>query len=138
MSLFLILAGVVLFFAKEVLQIDLKKEEHRTAFSLFGLFLGKWEDLPEVEYVSIFPTKLSQTINSAQTGTNSSMSHEEVRVNFIYQKNKRMHVFTSNNIEEVRQVALRFAEIMNLGVYDCSGEENVWLKGDKNTKFKSE
>lgn len=110
------------------MEIDFKFGQYREAFSLFGKSFGKWSDLPEIEYVSIFPTQLNQKINSIQSAHSTSNSLKEVRINLVYNRNRRLHVFTSKNQEEIMQLAMQFGDELEIGVYDCTGEENVWLK----------
>ena len=128
LSVLLILLGTALFFSKEKYELDFEFMQYREAFSLSNISFGKWHNLPEIDYVSIFPTKLTQTIQSAQTAHATSRSFKEVRINLVHGKNQRMHIFRSKDVAELRKKAMFFADKLNVGVYDCTGEENVWLK----------
>ena len=86
LSLVLIIVGIAMFFSKERLEINIKEMEYREAFDLFGLVMGKWQELPKIDYVSIFPTQLKQNVGSAQTAMQTSFSHKEVRLNLVYRK----------------------------------------------------
>lgn len=124
----LVVVGLVVVFSKERMESNLKSLQYRNAFSLFGLSRGKWVDLPEIEYVSIFPTQLGQSVNSVQTGLVTSTVFKEIRINLIFNKNRRLHVFSSKKLDEIKDVAMQFGNHLDIGVYDCTGAENVWLR----------
>jgi|GEM_PF-980393 hypothetical protein len=125
--------GILLFFPKEVVQIRFADKHYRESVSYFGLVLGKYQSLPWVEYVSVFPTKLSQTMGSATTALQTTASFKEIRVNLIYAKNKRLHIANFNDAEKSAAFGMMVGEQLNVGVYDCTGKENVWIQ-EKNVK----
>lgn len=127
--LILIVLAVFCFFAKRIIQLNLLEFKVREAMSIFGLVIGTWKNTGLLEYLSIFPTKLAQRSGSAQTAMMSNFSMgKEHRLNLIHSKNRRLHLFTSTDLEEIKRISLLLGEKMNLGVYDCTGEENVWLR----------
>jgi hypothetical protein len=128
LAFILIGIGIAMFFSKERLEVNLAEMEYREAFDLFGFVSGKWQELPKVDYVSIFPTHLKQNVGSAVTVVQNSISYKDVRLNLVYRKNKRLHVFTSKNMDDMKKLAFLFADQMDVGVYDCTGADNVWLK----------
>lgn len=123
-----ILLGALLYFPKEVVQIRFADKHYRESVSYFGFVLGSYESLPWIEYVSIFPTKLSQKMGSATTAIQTTSAFREIRINLVYAKNKRLHIA---NFQEAR-VAIDFGqqvgENLDVGVYDCTGDTNVWIR----------
>ena len=53
-------------------QINLTNKTYRKITSLFGIHFGTWKPCPEFEYVSIFKTNESQTVNFITATATSS------------------------------------------------------------------
>jgi hypothetical protein len=130
LPIILILLGLFLTFSRKVVAVNFGIENYKETFSIFGISPNNWKPLPVIEYVSIFPTKVSQSIASFNPAMQTEIGFKEVRINLIHSRNKRLHVFTSETEEIFKQVALKFGEELKVGVYDCTGEENIWIKED--------
>lgn len=120
--------GVYLFFTRNAVDVNFKDKTMRYGPELFGIKLTKAKPFPAVEYVSIFPTKLGRKTTSYYSNSSVNENFTEVRVNLIHNRNQRLHVFTAQSYDDMYRVAMAFGEHLNIGVYDCSGDENVWIK----------
>lgn len=120
--------GLLILFSKETISIYRNNRTYSLGLSVLDKAIYRWKSLPAIEYVSIFPTQLTQRINSARTGHGSTIRYTHLRINLIYGRNRRLHVYSSKTLEDVKQKALYFGERLNVGVYDCTGSENVWIR----------
>jgi hypothetical protein len=128
LSMLAIPFGVLILIAKDTISLNLDNGTYSVGMSVFNKTIYRWTPLPKIEYVSIFPTQLTQRINSARTGHGSTIGYTHLRINLIYGRNRRLHVYSSKTLEDVKQKALYFGERLNVGVYDCTGSENVWIR----------
>ena len=76
MGIFIISLGLYLV-AAEGIEIDFNNKSYRTVYRVLGVDIGFWKDLPPIVYVSIFETRVNQTIggksfSSTATATVSS------------------------------------------------------------------
>ena len=75
-TLFKDLKGLVPFFIgiylwiQEGVEVNLKQSTYRKTKSLFGIVLGKWQPLPEIDYVSVFKTSETTTVWAASASAN--------------------------------------------------------------------
>ncbi len=122
--------GLFILVAKTGIQVNFTIGNYREGLSLFGTQFGSWSALPVIDYVSIFPTQLGQNVHGFVPSNHKKLMYKDVRINLIYNRAKRMHVFTSDHRELYYEVAMLFGEHLNVGVYDCTGAENEWIKPD--------
>ncbi|MBO6515806.1 MAG: hypothetical protein JJ975_04570 [Bacteroidia bacterium] len=122
------LLGVLVVFSKISAQVDLRLKLYRFTFSLLGWHSGKWISFDRVEYLNIFPTRTSQRIGSYQTGAITELKDFEVRINLIYSNRKRDMIFSTNSSNEALNLGMELGEHLKLDVYDCTGEENRWVR----------
>jgi hypothetical protein len=130
-ALVFIVLGILLFFPKEVIQVRLIDKYYRESVSYFGIVLGSYTSLPWIEYVSIFPTKLSQKMGSATTAIQTTSSFNEIRVNLIYAKSKRLHIANFTDADKAVQFGTKVGDELDVGVYDCTSDQNIWLRDKK-------
>ena len=95
MALIFVVIGLGLNVA-EGSEIDLASKTYRTIHSLFGIKIGKWNPIPDFEYVSVFKTKESQTIRVVTAET--TQSYDIIHVNLFYNRNKLILLFILNLI----------------------------------------
>lgn len=127
LGVLLIFGFIVTLIAKDSIEINLNTKEYRDSISIFGVCVGKWLLLPSPDYISIFPTRVSQTMSSVR-GTNQTTINElHLRINIVYGTNRRLHVFSAVSIEEAHLISYELSAKLDCGIYDCSGDENVWL-----------
>lgn len=118
---------LVTLFAKDSIEINLDTKKYRDSISVFGVCIGKWLLLPSPDYISIFPTRVSQTMNSARGINQTTINELHLRINIVHGTNRRLHVFSAVSIEEAHLISYKLSAKLDCGIYDCSGDENVWL-----------
>ena len=128
LMLVLLPLGIYWVFTNEVITVDLMNKTYSEGRQLFGWNVAKMQPLPSIEYVSIFPTLLTQSTTTYPIASKLTTYSQEIRINLIHSRNQRLHIYSSDNRESLLKIAYQFADFLNVGIYDCAGEENVWIK----------
>lgn len=124
--LLLLPVAVVLIFTKRIFEIDFINKQSREASSLFGFISGGWTPLPEFEYVSVFRARVASTMNSRIS--QSTIRVEEVQVNLVYPKNKKIEAANFENTEKAFAAARYFSQKLDLKILDATQKPFVWLE----------
>ncbi len=105
--------------------INLTNKSIRSFQSLFGIKYGKWKQIPNFEYVSVFKTNESQTIRvvTAETTLNSSV----FLVNLFYNRNKHITFYKTTDKTKAFEVADHFKLALEIDVLDATEKEKKWL-----------
>ncbi|WP_430411435.1 hypothetical protein [Kordia sp.] len=121
-----IVCGISVFFLhKDGTEIDLKIEKYRTFIEVLGFRFGKWEDLPEIEYVSVFSTTETITVRSRTAEAN--VKSDVIVLNLFYNGNHRIKAYTTKNKEDAFKVAKQMAEVLKIDILDATEGESKWL-----------
>lgn len=123
----LVVLSIMVLFAKKVLTISFSLSRYRDSFSIFGYRIGKWITLPEFESISIFNAKKGQTMNHGSMS--ATASYAELEVNLIYNRSRRLTVYTTRDYNKALDISTKFAAKYNLSIYDASTREGKWLDG---------
>jgi hypothetical protein len=86
---------------------DLDNHRYKIEYCLGPVRFGKWQNLPEIQYVSIFK----------QLKENDDYVYE---TNLWYKKNKHFNILESDNIEAVFEMGKRVAKILNVKLLDAT------------------
>ena len=107
-------------------QLDIANKKYRTVKSVLGFKFGRWKPLPDFEYISVFKTKESTSVN-AYGATMGTFKSDIIVLNLFYKGNKHITFYKTDNKEE----AFATAEHMKLGldipVLDATSSEKKWL-----------
>ena len=105
--------------------INLTSKSIRPFQSLFGMKYGKWKQMPNFEYVSVFKTNESQTIRvvTAETTLKSSV----FLVNVFYNRNKHITFYKTTDKIKAFEVAEHFKLALEIDVLDATEKEKKWL-----------
>ncbi len=105
--------------------INLTNKSIRSFQSLFGIKYGKWKQIPNFEYVSVFKTNESQTIRvvTAETTLKSSV----FLVNVFYNRNKHITFYKTIDKTKAFEVADHFKLALEIDVLDATEKEKKWL-----------
>lgn len=107
------------------MELDYKNNTYRRVKSLFGITVGKWQPLPNIEYVSVFKTTETTTVWAASASANVSSS--VVKVNLFYNTNQKIEIYDSKNADDAFSKAKEIAKILNIDVLDATSRETKWL-----------
>lgn len=128
-GIFLIPLGITIFFFKKGIELDLQKRKFRNFISLFKFRIGKWKDLPNVEYISIFSTR-EFSLNPALRVDHEPGIPETfdiIHVNLFYDRNKKITSFRTQNRKEAFNVAREIASLLKVDILDATKRESEWL-----------
>lgn len=122
---FIFMAIGLAMITREGSQINLSSKQFRTFYSLFGLKIGKWQEIPDFEYVSVFKTKESQTIRVVTAET--KQQYNIIYVNLFYDRNKHITFFKTIDKKEAFEVAQHFKEALEIDILDATEPEKKWM-----------
>jgi hypothetical protein len=106
-------------------QINITTRRYRKIKSIFGLEFGTWEPYPDFEYVSVFKTKESQTVNVVTASATSTS--DIILLNLFYNRNKHVTVYKTNSIDDAFKVAEHLKLALKIDVLDATTREKKWL-----------
>ncbi|WP_340155605.1 hypothetical protein [uncultured Winogradskyella sp.] len=106
-------------------ELDYENKTYRRVKSFLGLTVGKWQPLPEIEYVSVFKTTETTTVWAASASANVSSS--VVKVNLFYNTNQKIEVYDSKNLDEAFSTAKQIASALEVDVLDATSRDTKWL-----------
>lgn len=121
---FIFIAIGVNVLSTEGAQIDLTSKTYRTIWSVFDIKLGQWKPCPEFEYVSVFKTNESQTVNVV---TASATSSSQVILLNLFYGNKHITFYKTDNKADAFKVAEHFKLALKVDILDATESEKVWL-----------
>lgn len=118
--------GLSLYFLKKNgIQFNLENKTYRNTVSLFGLVYGKWQQLPDIEYVSVF--KSTQTSRVWVSTASTNVTRTSIKVNLFYNTNQKIEAFVTDSATDAFKVAKQIATVLNLDVLDATTRDTKWL-----------
>ena len=106
-------------------EIDLSSKTYRKIHSLLGIKIGKWNQIPVFEYVSVFKTKESQTVRVVTAET--TQKYDIILVNLFYDRNKHITFYKTDNKKDAFEVADHFKLALGVDILDATEREKKWL-----------
>ncbi|HYD92100.1 MAG TPA: hypothetical protein VEA37_11520 [Flavobacterium sp.] len=106
-------------------QINLTNKTYRKTTSIFGIEFGTWKPCPEFEYVSVFRTNESQTVNFITATATSTESI--ILLNMFYDTNKHITFYKTTDKADAFKVAQHFKMVFNMDILDATEREKKWL-----------
>ncbi|WP_298513527.1 hypothetical protein [uncultured Kordia sp.] len=106
-------------------EIDFETNKYRTFTEVFGIRYGKWKELPEIDYVSVFSTTESVIVRSRSA--EAKVRTNVVVVNLFYHGNHRIKAYTAKKKEKAFQIAKQIAEILKIDILDATEAESKWI-----------
>lgn len=128
----LILIGALVYFFKSGILIDLQNKKYKPYIVLLGFVTGKWEVLPEINYVAIVRVRLSQLkfrpseIAFRQVDEGFDMAYN---VNLIFKNDTRRYLKVySGDLGMAMEKASFLASLMNVNLWDSSTSQKKWIQ----------
>lgn len=106
-------------------QINLTNKTYRKTTSIFGIEFGTWKPCPEFEYVSVFRSNESQTVNFITATATSTESI--ILLNMFYDTNKHITFYKTTDKADAFKVAQHFKMVFNMDILDATEREKKWL-----------
>ncbi|MBR9913214.1 MAG: hypothetical protein GYB32_00070 [Algicola sp.] len=125
--IFIILAFLLM--KTEGSEIDLESKTYRKIQSFLGIRIGKWQPLPQAEYISVFATTEDITVRAISAQTTNT--RDIILLNLFYDRNKKFPVYATNNLKDAFDVASHIADALLIDVLDATKKGDYqWV--DKN------
>lgn len=110
-------------------EINLENKTYRKIYSILGLNFGKWQPLPEVEYVSIFATTESTTVWASSATMN--VKDAVYIINIFYNTNKKIEVCNLYSKDRAFKTGAHVAFALNAHLLDATENKNFkWMDRD--------
>ncbi len=106
--------------------IDFKGKKYRKTKYLGPMAFGKWIDLPEVKYISVFRVIITSGVRGL-SNTRVSSQEKVIVINLIYDKNKRLRVYKTEDKNDAFEKAGLISKGLGLRIYDATEREGKWL-----------
>ncbi|MUU78495.1 hypothetical protein [Winogradskyella endarachnes] len=106
-------------------ELNFKQNTYRRTKSFFGLSFGKWQPLPDIDYVSVFKTTETTTVWAASASAN--VSSAIVKVNLFYNTNQKIEIYDTKDVDEAFTKAKQIASVLQIDVLDATSRETKWL-----------
>ncbi|NRD19040.1 hypothetical protein HNV08_03190 [Winogradskyella eckloniae] len=106
-------------------ELNFEARTYRRTKSFFGLAFGKWQPLPDIDYVSVFKTTETTTVWAASASAN--ISNAVVKVNLFYHTNQKIEVYTTRHEEEAFSKAKQIASILDIDILDATTKQSKWI-----------
>ncbi len=105
---------------RQGIEIDLEKKRYRHLSSIFAIDFGSWQDIPNIEYISVFRTKQK---NRLRFFVAQALTEKEVfKLNLFHSTNKHIEAYVTETIEDAFEVANHMAMALDTEVYDATKE----------------
>ncbi|MCF1420691.1 hypothetical protein [Mangrovimonas futianensis] len=110
-------------------EIDLNSKKYRNITSFLGLSFGNWQDLPEIDYVSVFAT--TETVTMRAVSAQSSRTQDIIKLNLFHSRNQKIEAYSTQDKIEAFDVAIQIAETLSADVLDATNKgDNEFIDMD--------
>lgn len=113
--------------ARLITTIDCPGLRIRQGFGLFGKQFGRWKPIKSIDYISIFTSLGVNDTVSPMMIPSLTFLEKELKVNLIYNRNKRLQLFEKLSLEESKNLGLEIGKQLKIGVLDSTTKKQVWL-----------
>lgn len=123
---------VALFFAvsRDGVILDFKNKRYKSARIIGNVGFSRWQKFPDFKYISIFNSMMVSTTCSIG-GIYISLKKKVLKINLIYDRNKRLNVYQDLDGLSVYDQAQKLAKELNLRIYDATTRS--WIDLPKET-----
>ncbi len=122
----LVLSGIGVFLMlREGSEIDLASKKYREIYSVLGVNIGKWKNLPNVEYVSVFKTHENKRVQGM--GASANFSNQVYKLNLFYNKNQKIEAYRTEDLNDAFENAKYISQVLSIDILDATERESKWL-----------
>lgn len=109
------------FISTEGIELNFESNSYRQVFSIFGSNYGTWDYFPHIEYVSLFRTRVSQTIGgkSFSSTASATLSDKVIKINlFSPNRNHPTTLYVTKNENIAYEIAEKFKLFYGVEIVD--------------------
>lgn len=121
----ILLAAIAFFMYRTGIEVDFTKKRYRLISRPGSPSEIDWNDLPPLQYVSIFRTTYAR-ITRGRSNIGYKRRYSVIQVNLITAKNNRITVFETYSTEEAFECAALFAKHLQLRIWDATEKTGKW------------
>lgn len=125
-SIIMVMGSTGIFAYQTGIEFNFAKRLYREINAFGPQSFGEWKDLPPIEYISVFQVNLVSAVYG-RSGASVSTKKKVYQVNLITNKNRRLRLLETENIDEAFQFAKEYAAYLDLKIWDASTKEAKWL-----------
>jgi hypothetical protein len=118
-SIIMLIVTVILLMIDYGIELDFENYRYRNVKIFMNKNYGKWLRLPQIQYISVFPTTLVSSIESGAATRITSKEHT-ILINLIHNTNKRLTVYKTDDIDDAISEAKYLSEKLNVRIFDAS------------------
>ncbi len=97
---------------------DLENEKYKEQYSIGPIKVGKWKNLPKIDYVSVFKQPLEE----------GKYIYE---ANLWYQRNKHFNIYSNVNLEPVFEMGKNVSKILKVDLLDATiPNDYKWVESE--------
>ena len=120
--------GSLLFIAHvKGIELDLTNKKYRTVKIIGNQSFGRWQDLPQIKYISVFRTIIASSV-MGRSGATVTNREKTILINLVHGKNQRLRVYKTENTDDAFEKAKYFSEKLNVRIFDATAKKGKWLE----------
>jgi len=119
--------GLLIMLHKPGVEVDMQNRRYRNSGFVFNKGIGPWQVLPDVQYISVFKASEVSAVRGL-TNTRVSQKQDVFKVNFIYDRSRRLTIYQTSDSKDAFQTAKILAKGLNLKIYDATGKPQGWIE----------
>ncbi|OFY49042.1 MAG: hypothetical protein A2W85_16440 [Bacteroidetes bacterium GWF2_41_31] len=121
----LFVAGMVLAFFREGIEIRIKERLFRSYISIFSIFMGKWKPLPEIGYITLFNERVNQ--EAWMLSIHGNTLDEHIKVALVHGNHQQIPVGIFKDKEKAVEAATKLATQLGTKLLDYTSKDQVWV-----------
>ena len=120
--------GILFTSSYQGVRIDAENRRYMKYDRFFNLRIGRWEPLPEPEYVTLVRINLSsrRTVPSPIVMPETKLS-KSFKVNLVVKDDRRYISICRGNITSMKEEALKLGRELDIRVLDYTTHEKKWI-----------
>ncbi len=120
-----IVIGPAFFLLKTGIRINFDERSYQEYRSVMGLYFGKWVNLPEIEYVTVYTESESQDMNVQSVG--NEYNDTFFNTDLIFEEPNRLKVISFPDKSAAMEAGRLLAKKLHTRLLDYTSEEPVWM-----------
>ena len=124
-GLLLLLASTFVSFSFAAIQIDFDNNSYREYYGIFYLKFGKWNILPEIQYVTVFNDRFVQEMHVASISGTQTI--KDVKINLVVAKNSYISIGKFKSKSEAMKAGRLLAISLKTKLLDYTGAQPEWV-----------
>ncbi|PKP31589.1 MAG: hypothetical protein CVT99_08570 [Bacteroidetes bacterium HGW-Bacteroidetes-16] len=121
----LFVAGMVLAFFREGIEIRIMERQFRSYISIFSIFMGKWKPLPEIEYITLFNERVNQ--EAWMLSIHGNTLDEHIKVALVHGNHQQIPVGIFKDKEMAVEAATKLATQLGTKLLDYTTKDPAWV-----------